>query len=202
MAVGSGPTERDGINSARYPARRRGIMAFWRNVAFWQISGTVLSLLIALAAAGFTGMLWYETREALLLSTKPHVDFSVESDPDELPVGIAIRNAGPGPATIKSVTFYVDRKSVQDAEEAGTTYGKFGEGELGFYELEPGDTLAVGEKVWLIDYRKPRGGKLNQKNLEKFADFIDQNLAILVTFCSIIREDICWAKCSTKDRCG
>jgi hypothetical protein len=177
-------------------------MAFWRNVTFWQISGTVLSLLISLAAAGFTGLLWYETRNALLLSTKPHVDFDVEGDPDEPPVGIAISNAGPGPATIKSVIFYVDRKSVKDAEEAGMTYGKLSESELGYYELEPGDTLAVGEKVWLISYRKPKGGKINPKNLEKFADFIDQNLAIQVTFCSAVREDVCWTKCSTKDRCG
>jgi len=162
----------------------------------------VLSLLISLAAAGFTGMQWYETPEALLLSAKLHVDFDVETDPDEPPVGIAISNAGPGPATIKSVIFYVDRKSVQDAEEAGKTYGKLSESELGYYELEPRDTLAVGEKVWLISYRKPKGGKPNQKNLEKFADFIDQNLAILVTFCSVIREEVCWPKCSTKDRCG
>jgi hypothetical protein len=27
--------------------------------------------------------------------------------------------------------------------------------------MEPGDTLAVGEKVWLINYRKPRGGKVD-----------------------------------------
>jgi hypothetical protein len=72
-------------------------MGFWRNVAFWQISGTVLSLLIALAAAGFTGMQWYETRNALLLSTKPHVDFDIEDDPDEPPVGIAVTNAGSSP---------------------------------------------------------------------------------------------------------
>ena len=138
----------------------------------------MLSLLISLAAAGFTGMQWYENRGALLLSTKPHVDFDVESDPDEPQLGIAISNAGPGPATIKSVIFYVDRKSVQDAEEAGMTYGKLSKSELEYYELEPGDTLAVGEKVWLISYRKPKGGKINQKYREKFADFIDQNLAI------------------------
>src|SRR5262249_18077491 len=77
-------------------------------------------------------------------------------------VGIALRNAGPGPATIKSIVFYVDRKPVQDAFEAGKTYGKLSEAELGFYELEPGDTLAVGEKVWLINYRKPKGAKVNQ----------------------------------------
>jgi hypothetical protein len=176
-------------------------MAFWRNVTFWQTSGTVFSILIALAAAAFTGMQWYEARNQLVLSTKPHVDFDTEDDPDQLPVGVAVTNAGPGPATIKSVTFYVDRKSVQDAEEAGTTYAHLSDSELDYIEFEPGDTLAAGEKAWLIQYRKPRRGKINQKNIDKFADFIDQNLAIEVTFCSTIREDLCWTKCSTKGRC-
>jgi hypothetical protein len=177
-------------------------MAFWRNIGFWQISGTVLSLVIALAAAGFTGLQWYETRDALLRSTKPHVDFDVEDDPDEPPVGIAISNAGPGPATIRAVIFYVDRKSVQDAEEVAKTYAKLSDNEFTYNEFDPDDTLAVNEKVWLIAYRKPKGGKINQKNIEKFADFIDQNLAIQVTFCSTVRESVCWMKCSTKGRCG
>jgi hypothetical protein len=176
-------------------------MAFWRTVTFWQSSGTVLSILIAVAAAGFTGMQWYEARNALLLSTRLHVDLDTEDDPDEPPVGIAVTNAGPGPAVIKSVTFYVDRKSVRDADEAGRTYASLSASELGYSELEPGDTLAFGEKVWLIQYRKPRGNKINQKNIEKFADFVDQHLAIEVTFCSAIREDVCWTKCSTKGRC-
>src|SRR5215467_4583340 len=130
-------------------------------MAVWQTGGTVLSLLISLAAAGFTGMQWYENRGALLLSTKPHVDFDVETDPDEPPVGIAISNAGPGPATIKSVIFYVDRKSVQDAEEAGTTYGKLSESDdqpfvplavalrTMLAETEANAKAAPAERIWL-----------------------------------------------------
>ena len=126
---------------------------------------------------------------------------TLRTTPDEPPVGIAITNAGPGPATIKSVTFYVDRKPVQDAEETGTTYAHLSESELDYKELEPDDTLAVGETLWLIQYRKPRGGKINQKNIHHFADFVDQNLAIEVTYCSTVRESLCWTKCSTKGRC-
>jgi hypothetical protein len=176
-------------------------MAPWRSVTFWQSCGTALSIIIAVAAAGFSGLQWYEARNGLLLSTRPHVDFDTEDDPDTPPIGIAISNAGPGPAIIKSVMFYVDRKPVRDAEEAGTTYANLSMSELDYKELEPDDTLAVNEEVWLIRYRKPRGGKINQKNSEKFADFIDQHLAIEVTFCSTIREDLCWQKCSTKGRC-
>jgi hypothetical protein len=66
-------------------------------------------------------------------------------------------------------------------------------------EFDPGDTLAIGEKEWLIAYKKPRRGKVDQKNIENFSDFIDQQLAIKITFCSISGD--CWTKCSTKSRC-
>jgi hypothetical protein len=102
-----------------------------------------------------------------------------------------------------SIVFYVDRKPVRDAEEAGVNYAKLDPSELGYQELEPGDTLPANDKtVWLINYRKPRGGQVNQKNKEKFADFIDQHLAIEVTYCSAVEDGSCWpSKCSTKDRC-
>lgn len=160
----------------------------------------LLPIVISLAAVFFTGLQWWETHTQVLLAVKPSVDFYIGSDPDSPPVGIAISNAGPGPATIKSVMFYVDRKSVRDAEEAGNTYAGLSEAELDYYELEPDDTLAVGEKEWLIQYRKPRGGKVNQKNIDKFSDFIDQHLAVEVTFCSIMGS--CWTKCSTKGPCA
>ena len=56
-------------------------------------------------------------REQAFVDTKPHVDFDIENDFDELMVGIAIINAGPGPAAIKAVTFYVDRKPVAEAHK-------------------------------------------------------------------------------------
>jgi hypothetical protein len=80
-----------------------------------------LPIVISLVAVFFTGLQWWEAHTQLLLAVKPSVDFYTADDPDSPPVGIAISNAGPGPAIIKSVTFYVDRKSVRDAEEAGIT---------------------------------------------------------------------------------
>ncbi len=85
----------------------------------------------------------------VLLSVKPSVDFYTGDDPDTPPVGIQITNAGPGLAIIKSVTFYGDRKSVRDAEEAGITYGGLSQAELDFYELEPDDTLALAKRSGL-----------------------------------------------------
>jgi hypothetical protein len=42
-------------------------------------------------------------RDQLFLATKPHVDFDIEDDSDEPMVGIAIKNAGPGPAVKSSI---------------------------------------------------------------------------------------------------
>jgi len=161
-------------------------MAFWRNVAFWQISGTVLSILIAVAAAAFTGMQWHEAHNQLLLSMTPSINFYTEDDPDEPPVGVAINNAGPGPAVIKSITYYVDRKPLRDVNEA-IDYSKLNPDQIEYVELEENDTLAVTEKVWLLKYHKPRGGKVKQKEkeLDDFVDFIDQKLGIEVLFCSV-----------------
>lgn len=95
-------------------------MAAWR---------TWLPIVISLGAVFFTGLQWWETHTQVLLSVKPSVDFYTGSDPDTPPVGIEITNAGPGPAIVRSVTFYVDRKSVRDAEEGGTTYGGLSQAE-------------------------------------------------------------------------
>jgi hypothetical protein len=167
----------------------------------WPGIVAVVSLVVAVASAAFSGLQWHDAREALLLSTRPHVDFDIEEDPDTPPVGIAITNAGPGPAVIKSIVFYVDRKPVADAHDAGINYAHLSKAELDYQELEPGDTLGVNDKVWLIRYRKPKSGKVNAQAQDKFADFVEQNLAIHVWFCSVIREDKCWPKCSTKGRC-
>jgi hypothetical protein len=169
---------------------------FWRNLA------PAVAILISLAAAVFSGLQWLAMRDQVFVTTKPHVDFDIEDDSDEPVVGIAIINAGPGPAAIKAITFYVDRKPVADADEMGRTYAKLPAAELDYQIMEPGDTLAVGEKIWLISYRKPRGGKVNQATKTAFGDFLDKSAAIEIKFCSVIRETECWTKCSDKGRCG
>ena len=137
-------------------------------------------------------------RDQLFLATKPHVDFDIEDDSDEPMVGIAIKNAGPGPAVIKAITFYVDRKPVADADDMGRTYAKLPAAELHYQIMEPGETLEVGETVWPISYRKPRAGKVNQATKAAFGDFLDKSAAIEIEFCSVIRETECWTKCSER----
>lgn len=160
---------------------------------------SVISLIIALASAGFAGLLWHEAHNQLLLSIRPHVDFDTEDDTDILPVGIAIQNAGPGPAIIKSLTCYVDRKRVTDYKEA-LEYGKINEDIIDYFEFDPDDAIEVGGKYWLLRYMKPRHARVSQKDLDDFADFIDQHVAVEVSFCSAMGNE-CWTKCSIKDRC-
>jgi|ERR1700688_4931566 hypothetical protein len=71
--------------------------------------GTALSFVIALCSAGFTGMQWWDARSKFVLSAKPHVDFEMDDDPDEPLVDIAITNAGPGAAVIKSIRWIANR---------------------------------------------------------------------------------------------
>ena len=92
--------------------RGRGMATFWRNLAPAARSLSRLPLQCSWACSGFR-------REQTFVPAKPHVDFDIENDSDELMVGIAITNAGPGPAAIKAVTYYVDRKPVAEADEWG-----------------------------------------------------------------------------------
>jgi hypothetical protein len=168
-----------------------------RSATYMAVSVIVLAF-SSVSTAGITFMQWREAHSQLTYSMKPLVDFDTEDDGDEPPVGIAIENIGTGPAKIKSITYYVDRKPVKDYNEAAE-YGKLNPDQTTFWDFDTDndDTLGVGQKYWLFRHRKR--GKEDQKELDKFVDFIDHNLAIEVQFCSILGE--CWKKCSTKDRC-
>jgi len=106
---------------------------------------------------------------------------------------LAITNSGPGIARIKSIVYYVDRKSVKDPDEA-LRYGKLNPDLNHGVEFEDDDSLAVGQTDWLIDYRTK-----NKEELDRFSQFLDEQLAAEVNYCSVDGE--CWKKCSYKGRC-
>jgi hypothetical protein len=162
----------------------------------WQLVGTIVPIVISLAAALFSGLQWRETHNQLALSMKPAVDFDTADDPDDPPIGISIANAGPGPAVIKSISYYVDRKPVKGPEEAAQS-GKLDVDQLGAFEFDEGDTLAVGEKEWLFRYRKTT--KPHETAAHRYADFVGAHLAIEAEFCSVLGD--CWIKCSMRGRC-
>jgi len=132
----------------------------------WQLIAMIAPIVVSGAAAGFTGLQWREAHNQLALSMKPVVDFDTADDPDDPPVGIAIANAGPGPAVIKSVIYYVDRKQVKGPEEAAQS-GKLNVDELSAFEFDEGDTLAVGQKEWLFRYRKT--SKPDEREAQRYA---------------------------------
>src|SRR5262249_51206468 len=81
-----------------------------------------LSLLIALGSAGFTGLIWHDTRQQFLLSTRPHIDFEIAYDPDEPPVGVAITNNGPGRRSSKrSRSTWTGNRCAMPMKSAGIT---------------------------------------------------------------------------------
>ncbi len=158
---------------------------------------SVVAILISLGALLFSALQWHDAHSQLLLSMKPSVNFMNQNDPDEFPVGISIDNAGPGPAKIKSVTYFIDKKPVGDVDRA-TEFADLED--IQFLELEEGETLAAGGKEWLLKMSKRPHSKEEQKELDNFIDVISHHLAVEVEFCPVISGD-CGKKCSTKDWC-
>jgi len=158
--------------------------------------GTVFSVLISLLAIAFSGLQWSETRTQRILSIKPSVDFYIQDDPDEAPFGIAVTNGGPGPAVIKFVTYYLDRKPVRDSTDLIDT-AKLKSDETKNIDFDEDDTLAVNGTSWLLAHRKK--GKEDQKEVDKFIEILDNHIGVKIRFCSI--EGQCWDKCSTNGFC-
>jgi hypothetical protein len=68
------------------------------------------------------------------------------------------------------------------------------------YEFDEGDTLAVGERHWLLSYKNKPHGKKEEKELDDFMDFLEHHLAVEVQFCPALSGE-CSSRCSTKDGC-
>jgi hypothetical protein len=132
---------------------------------------------------------------------KPSINFTTQDDLDNLPAGIKIDNAGPGPGVIKSFNYYLDRNSVgSSADSALKVIGLEKSENITYLDLEESDTLAVGESDWLIRYKKQPRGKLQKKEADHLMDLLDGRLAIQVEVCPVLGGD-CVTKCSTKGRC-
>jgi len=168
-----------------------------------------IAIAISLIALIFTGLqLWVSrgqllvSQNQLLLSMKPSVNFDTENVSDDPPVGIKVDDAGPGPAVIKSFTYYLDRKPVgSKGDDALETAGLSDSAEIINLDLEVGDTLAVNENEWLIAFKtKPRSSR-QIKEIEQLADLLDKRLAIEIEFCPVLGGK-CESKCSTTGMCG
>jgi hypothetical protein len=150
-------------------------------------------LAVSLAAAAFTALQWLEARHETQLSHAALVGFEIDTDPTERRLGVSLRNAGPGVATVRSVRYFVDRQPIDDIDAAVEKAKLIPNHEFDI-ELDAEDPVSVGETVWLIDYR-PKSKDEKQRAI----DFIEKHLSVGVEYCSA--EGKCSRICSTKDWC-
>jgi hypothetical protein len=159
----------------------------------------VVAIVISFVAVFFSGLQWYEARNQLLLSMRPSVNFMTNSDDDEFPVGISVDNAGPGPAKIKSVTYFIDKKPFSDVDKALQSINRGSFEDIHSVDLDEGDTLAVGSKEWLVYYNKPQQ-KQHPAEVDDFLELLETHLAVQIEFCPVLSGE-CGKKCSMKDMC-
>jgi hypothetical protein len=170
--------------------------SYTRRNAFYMLLSVAVLTISGIVSASITYVQWREAHNQLTSTMKPTIDFDTEDSIDKPPIGVAIENSGPGPAIIKSITYYVDRKLVKDVSEA-VQYGKLDGKQTSYFDFDEDDTLGANHKEWLFWHQ--RHGKEDQKELDKFVEFIDEHLGVQVRYCSVLGE--CWTKCSTKGRC-
>jgi len=135
-----------------------------------------IALAISFVAAVFAGLEWYDNHIArldshnqLVWSMKPSITFTT-GDVDDKSVGVRLENAGPGIAVIKSISYFVDRRSLKDADEAVEQFDN-----VNTFDVDQGDPLAVGEKIWLLRHSAKTHGKKDEAELEKFEDMVKQS---------------------------
>lgn len=92
-----------------------------------------------------------DSRSALTLSSAPLIDFFVQDNENERGLGISVKNNGPGVARVDTIECYVDRKPISQIEEA-LAASNVKPSALHTVEWENGDSLAVGETVWLFRF--------------------------------------------------
>jgi hypothetical protein len=91
----------------------------------------------------------------------------------------------------------VDRKLATDLAQVIDLAGL---SEVHYTDLDPGDTLAVGEKEWILKYTKKPRTKADEKELEELSNSIDQHVAVRVEFCPVLSDE-CGKKCSKEGWC-
>lgn len=135
-----------------------------------------IAIIISLAAAGFTGLQWWEARQLLRLANDAFVNVEVDTDPSDYKLGFGVQNAGPGIAHIRSVTYYLDGKPVRSIDDviddAKLDYARLREIEL------KEDDMAPGEIVWIARYNARKA------DLDRATDFFEKHLNVAVEYCS------------------
>jgi hypothetical protein len=155
---------------------------------------SVVALSVSVVALCISAFQVWETREHDRATVKPLLDFSYETDDYEPQVGLKVKNVGLGPALIRSVQVYVDRKPVAGWDEA-KTYGGFKKPDLiSTLDFDKQSVLRVDEAEMLFGRASS-----NKTELDAFVNFVDQHLAVSISYCSIQHD--CETRCSSESRC-
>ncbi len=138
-----------------------------------------IALIVSVLAATFSGLQWFEARQQRQLQFAATLVFDIETElVTRRRAGIAVRNVGPGIARIRSVTYYLDGKELDDPLD-GLAQAKLDPDRDEGVVLGLGDSMAAGEIDWLMRY------PIRHRDEEKRAtDLVENRLQIAVDYCS------------------
>jgi hypothetical protein len=157
---------------------------------------TWIPIVISFLALGLSGYEFYSNRQRIHALDTPLIKFEENSDTDDPLVGIRVVNVGSAIAILKKVTYYVDRKPLDngaDVIEAGNLE------DIGYYQFDDNDALAVGESEWMLSMTT-KGKGFERKKIDHFLEFIDKHVAIGADVCSVTTGK-CETECSTDGWC-
>ena len=154
-------------------------------------------IVISLISLGISIGSFYDNHRQAVAQATPNVSFVEDTDTDDPLVGLKIMNDGPGVARLKHLTYYVDRKPLDNLTQV-MDFANLPD-EAAYFEFDNDTTLAAGEQEWLLSMRtKAKGAE--RKSLEQFVDFIDQKFAVEAEYCSVVTGQ-CETQCSRDGWC-
>jgi len=162
------------------------------------LAALAVSIIAAIIAAASAITSCTQAKDAhlqLQRQFEAHLSPAINTQASKHRVGIGVKNAGPGVAHIKTVTYYVDGKRTddisQELEKLGMDTSR-DEGET----LGPQDYIGPGTTTWLIDYRAK-----GQEDELRVGNLILDHVRAAVEYCDA--NDKCERLCSEekKDAC-
>lgn len=134
-----------------------------------------------------------EEQHRIAVESTANVSVMQDADDSQPLNGLQIMNDGPAVARLKSITYYVDRKPVDSADDV-IDFGKLQD--VGTFQFNDNDTLAAGGREWLLSMST----KVKPKGLDNFNDFLEHHVAVEVEVCSDVTGK-CQTQCSQENWC-
>jgi hypothetical protein len=152
-----------------------------------------IALAVAIAAAAFSGLQWFQTRSSRQAGFDTRLSFDVDTLAAKHRLGIGVRNVGPGVAHIQEVTYYLDGNPVEEIGDTLEDIGLDSDRDSGI-DLGAGDFIAPNDVIWLIDY-SPGSREEEHRVIELF----EHRLQVAVEYCDA--NDVCRRICTKAKGC-